>query len=229
MLIFTRPSTRRRNSYNNYNDGPSPLPSLPVPVPLPFPLMARPGPFLVQFNSTSPEPTPTTKNSSFSCHPSPATASVFHFEIKPNKKNGTIPPAMAEQDGNAATPSALALFASRLSYRRYYAAAARLPQPTCRTQPRDLCDLFAHLSTSLPPPLTGCECAAGSGTRTSGCWRPRCPPALTSPRCSPRARRPGVCFKQARRRRSHPLRRVQCWMVGAASSSPTSSHAPSRS
>ena len=140
-----------------------------------------------------------------------------------------MPPAMAEQDGNAATPSALALFASRLSYHRYYAAAARLPQPTCRTQPRDLCDLFAHLSTSLPPPLTGCECAAGSGTRTSGCWRPRCPPALTSPRCSPRARRPGVCCKQARRRRSHSLRRVQCWMVGAASSSPTSSHAPSRS
>ncbi|CAD6255211.1 unnamed protein product [Miscanthus lutarioriparius] len=30
-----------------------------------------------------------------------------------------MPPAMAEQDGNAATPSALALFASRLSYRRF--------------------------------------------------------------------------------------------------------------
>jgi hypothetical protein len=61
-----------------------------------------------------------------------------------------MPPAMAEQDGNAATPSALALFASRLSYRRYYAAAARLPQPTCRTQPRDFYSA-TFLLTFQPP------------------------------------------------------------------------------
>ena len=75
------------------------------------------------------------------------------------------------------------------------------------------------------------QCAAGSGTTTSGCWRPRCRPALTSPRCSPRARRSVACCNRARRRHSHssPPRRVRRWTVGVGRAwlSPTSSHARS--
>jgi hypothetical protein len=49
-----------------------------------------------------------------------------------------MPPAMAEQDSSAATSSALALFASGLSCRRYGTTPrSRLPQPqpTCGSHP----------------------------------------------------------------------------------------------
>ncbi|KAL6905974.1 hypothetical protein ACP4OV_003575 [Aristida adscensionis] len=114
----------------------------------------------------------------------------------------------------AATPDALAVFASRLAHRRHRAQ----PNPIASHPHREAraSGTFRSSGSTL--------CAAGSGTRSSGCWRPRFPPAETSPRCSPRARRPGACCAPARRGRSRRRR-----MGGGGSPSPTSSRAPSPS
>jgi hypothetical protein len=85
-------------------------------------------------------------------------------------------------------PDALSLFASRLSQHRCTSSA-----PTGH-----------HLAPQSNPSLSLSLCfrTAGLLMTNSGHWRPHFLPAPTSPRCSPRARLPGVSCELVRRRRS---------------------------
>jgi hypothetical protein len=130
----------------------------------------------------SPEPitsfTPTNSNK-FEFISNPPTKIIKPSPPSPSLRCSGMPAAEEER-----VPDALSLFASCLSQHRYTTSA-----PTGH-----------HLAPQSNPPSL-CFRTAGLGMTNSRRWRPHFPPAPTSPRCSPRARLPGVSCELVRRRR----------------------------